>query len=476
MKKMLFQSPINKYFNHIYYKKTYNINLDNYKDLYNHYLNIGSKKNYNPSIYFNTNWYKNHYNINDVSNPYLHFIENISKGFRPNERCKYLIHNGINKQPWINITSEFIPIIQEKRRINIVLPGPGLSAGPQTLYGFANVLAKKGFNVRIILMFMPIVNKEKYLEKVKDRMEFHNSIELVSHYNNDIVISFDDIFVASAWWTIYPLKFILGYLKETRFFWFIQEIELIFHMGDEIYSRALETYNMDYYSYVHCSTMLEYLKETKFMCFKNKEYLRKNVVCFEPTVPTDLFYHQPKRKDKIKIIFYSRDAAPRNLNGLVKDLLCNAIKNGIIDDSCEIVAFGGDKKGRFNITDNYYYSDVGFLDLKEYASLIRSSHIAINMVLSPHTGLIPFEMAFCGGITIHNEYFTKNEKSVKHFTDKIFISEPNQIDLMENLAKAIYLVKNDLVTSEIPKYINNSFDETLDRCYKFMVNKIGSST
>lgn len=470
---MFFQSPINKYFNPIYYKKTYNLDIDNKVALYNHYINVGSKLNYNPSIYFNTKWYKNQYNINDVTNPYEHFINNFNKGYKPNEKCKYLIHDGINKLPWINITSEFIPIISEKKRINIVLPGPGLSAGPQTLYGFANILAKKGFNVRIIFMFMPLENKQKCLDEAKDRMEFDDSIELVSHYNNDIVISFDDIFVASAWWTIYPLKYILGYLKETKFFWFIQEMELIFHAGDEIYSRALETYNMDYYSYVHCSTMLEYLRETKFMCFKNEEYIKNNVICFEPTVPTDLFYYEPKNKDKIRIIFYSRDAAPRNLTNLIKDLLCNAIKNRIIDESCEIIAFGGDKKGRFKITDNYYYNDVGFLNITEYSRLLRSSHIAINMVLSPHIGLIPFEMAFCGGMTIHNEYFSKNEESIKHFTDKVLISEPNQVDLMKNLELAIYRTKNNMVSTETPKNIQNNFNVTLDTCYKFMKEKIG---
>ena len=91
-------------------------------------------------------------------------------------------------------------------RINIILPGPGLSAGPQTLYAFANLLATKGLNVRIIIMYEPII-WQKYIKEIRERMDFHDSIEIVSHYKNDIIISFDDIFVVSAWWTIYPLKF-----------------------------------------------------------------------------------------------------------------------------------------------------------------------------------------------------------------------------------------------------------------------------
>ena len=365
------QSPINRYFNPLFYKKTYNLHNYTDKNLYNHYINIGSKLNYNPSLYFDTKWYREKYNINDVTNPLVHFQENMDKGFLPNNKCDMIIHIGINKMPWINITGEFLPIITEKKRINIILPGPGLSAGPQTLYAFANLLATKGLNVRIIIMYQHII-WQNYIKEIRERMEFNDSIEIVSQYQQDILISYDDIFVVSAWWTVYPLKFILPYLNNKKFFWFIQEMELIFHQGDEIYSKALECYNMDYYSFVHCSTILEYLKDTNFMCFKNDDYIQNNVICFEPNVSNKHFYYEKKNKDKIRIIFYSRDAAPRNLNMIIKDLLVNSIKNGIIDDTCEIIAFGGNTKGQFKITDNYYYTDVGFLNIAEYSKLIRS--------------------------------------------------------------------------------------------------------
>lgn len=470
---MLFnQSPMNRYFNNLFYKKTYNLNNLTDKNLYNHYINIGSKLNYNPSLYFDTKWYREKYNINNVTNPLIHFQENMDKGFLPNEKCDVLIRTGINKLPWINITGEFIPIITEKRRINIILPGPGLSAGPQTLYAFANLLATKGLNIRIIIMYFPMSDEQEYIKEIRERMEFHDSIEIVSHYENDIIISFDDIFVVSAWWTIYPLKFILNYLNNKKFFWFIQEMELIFHQGDEIYSKALECYNMDYYSFVHCSTMLDYLKDTNFMCFKNNDYIQNNVICFEPNIDNRLFYCQEKSNEKTKILFYSRDTAPRNLNSLIIELLINSIKNKIIDSNCEIIGFGGSKPGKFILTNNYHYTEVGFLNLEDYSKLMRSAHIVINFVLSPHTGLIPLEIASCGGICIHNKYFTKNEESIKKYTDKILISEPNQIDLMRNLKTAIYLMRNNLISNEPPKLIRNNFKQTLEPCFDFLIKNI----
>jgi hypothetical protein len=467
---MFNQSPVGKYFNSTFYKHTYNLKQTNADKLYKHYIVSGYKLDYNPSLYFNTKWYKEKYNIYDQC-PLLHFQQNLNNGALPNEKCEALIHTGINKQPWINITGEFIPSRTEPRKINIILPGPGLSAGPQTLYFFANLLAIRGLRVRIIFMYQPIV-WEKYILEIRDRMEFHSSIEMVSNYKNDILISYDDIFVVSAWWTVYPLKFILNYLNNKKFFWFIQEMELIFHQGDEIYSRALECYNMDYYSFVHCSPMLEFLKETQFACFKDSNYLQKDMICFEPTINSNIFYNNKTPNDKIKLVFYSRDAAPRNLSGLITDVLINSIKNRIIDKNIEIIGFGGSVKGKHQLVDDYFYTEMGFLDITQYSELFRSAHIAINFLLSPHTGLIPFEIAFCGGLCITNKYFTKNEVSMKNYTDRILVSEPNHVDLMANLKKAINMTKNNTVSTDRPKLILDDFNETLQPVYEFMMSKI----
>jgi hypothetical protein len=467
---MFNQSPVGKYFNCTFYKHTYKLKQSNADKLYQHYINIGYKLNYNPSLYFNTKWYREKYNIYDQC-PLLHFQQNMNNGALPNEKCESLIHVGINKQPWINITGEFIPSHNEPRRINIILPGPGLSAGPQTLYFFAHLLAIRGLQVRIIFMYQPIV-WENYILEIRERMEFHSSIEMVSNYKNDILISYDDIFVVSAWWTVYPLKFILNYLNNKKFFWFIQEMELIFHQGDEIYSRALECYNMDYYSFVHCSPMLEFLKETQFACFKDSNYLQKDMICFEPTINSNIFYNNKKPSDKIKLVFYSRDAAPRNLSGLITDVLINSIKNKIIDTNVEIIGFGGSIKGKHTLVDDYFYTELGFLDIKQYSELFRGAHIAINFLLSPHTGLIPFEIAFCGGLCITNKYFTKNEVSMNNYTDRILVSEPNHVDLMANLKKAINMTKNNTVSTDRPKLILDDFNETLQPVYEFMMSKI----
>ena len=78
------------------------------------------------------------------------------------------------------------------------------------------MLAENGYNVRIISLYSPL--DLNFKTEILKRIKFNKNIELESQFNKDITISYDDIFIASAWWTVDPLKFILGYLTFKKFF------------------------------------------------------------------------------------------------------------------------------------------------------------------------------------------------------------------------------------------------------------------
>ena len=467
----IYQSPTNNYFNKTWYKNTYN--LDNIKDdeLLNYYCTVGYKLNHNPSLYLNTKWYINTYNVPENIDPLTHFISGIQNTTRtPNEHCKYFIDHQFN-EPWTSITGDFIPLRNEKKRINLLLPGPGLSAGPQTLYIFANLLYNNGYNVRVIFTYDNIPNN--FIKEIQKRLEFSDNIELESQYKNDIKISYNDLFIISAWWTAYPLKFILGYLNYKKFFWFIQENELIFHQGDDVYNRALECYNMDYHSFVHGSLLFDCLKEISFGHFKNKEYISQNTICFEPAINNKLFYYEKKNiTRKYKVIFYSRNAAPRNLQNTIIDLLKNSYKNGILNiNDFELIGFG-ESKGRKLLCNNIWYEDLGFLDFDNYSKLMREADIVINFVLSPHSGLIPLEMAFCNGLCIHNNYLYKNKDSMSRYSDKIIMCDANLISLMNGLEKAVQIIRQNNISTNIPKLIHHDWNIALFNCLNFLKKEI----
>jgi hypothetical protein len=468
----IYQSPTNNYFNCKWYKHTYQLDIEDDK-LFDHYNSIGYKLNYNPSLYFHTKWYRETYHIPENMNPLVHFVDHVKRSiYKPNEKCSYFIRDEFRK-PWTYITGEFIPLINEKKRINFILPeiNQSITGGPQSIYFFANILANNGFNVRIISMFKQV--SEHFITDMNKRVHFNEKIELETNYNNDILISYDDIFIISAWWTAYPLKHILGYLNTQKFIWIIQENELIFHVGDNIYQKALDTYNMDYYSLVHSSILLDGLKSINFGPFKNQEYLLNDCVVFEPSIQKDLFYYIPKeRTQKIKIIFYSRNAAPRNLQSLILDTLKNSFQNEVIDQThFEIIGFG-EQKGKHQICDDFWYEDYGFLDSDAYSQLFREADILINLLMSPILGPLPLEISSCNGVCIHNNYLFKNQESVSRYSNKIIMCEPNVLDLTAGLEKAIQLVRSNQISVQTPNLICDTWDKSFQSSLEFLKRKL----
>ena len=97
---------------------------------------------------------------------------------------------------------------------------------------------------------------------------------------------------------------------------------------------------MDYYSFINTSILKDDLVKIGFGKFHDNNYLMNECVCFEPAFNRNNFYFIPKiNRDKIKIIFYSRDntIAARNLVKMVFDVLYEAYKNGIINNNIPLL-------------------------------------------------------------------------------------------------------------------------------------------
>ena len=468
---MFYQSPTHNYFNKTWYKRTYNLNIAD-DELLNHYCNIGYKENLNPSLYFNTKWYKERYNIPDNVNPLEHFTENLKRHtLCPNEKCKYFIRNLPDNVDWtIMPNHDFIPFADEKKRINLLLPAVGFSAGPATIYLFANYLIKHNYNVRIIFLFSDVSTQD--ISSMTNIYNLDPKIELVSLLNDEIVISYNDIFIASAWWTVYPLKFILGFLNVDKFFWFIQENELVLHAADETYAKALSCYNMEYYSFINTSVLFDDLKQILYP-FTQEKYCNENVICVEPAFNTDqLFYIEKPIRNSIQFIFYSRDKnmAKRNCVKLVHDLLESAYQSGIITLNDKIYGFG-QTKGTFTIN-NVDYEDLGFLESDEYYKLLRESDILISFQLAPHPSYPPLEMSFCNGLTLHTNFSNKTNESMLRYTDKIIMCNPDIHSLLDGLTQAVIKVKQNKISRELPKLLNNNWEIPFEKILTFIQTKI----
>jgi hypothetical protein len=300
----------------------------------------------------------------------------------------------------------------------------------------------------------------------------NNNIEYESLIDNHIKISYDDVFIASAWWTVYPLKFILGYLKFKKFFWFIQENELVLHCGDETYAKALSCYNMDYYSFINTSILFDDLKKVLYP-FTDEKYCNDNCVCFEPAFNTkELFYVNKLNRKNLNIIFYSRDytISKRNCNKLLIELITASYQNEIINKNDKVYGFG-QKKGIINLPGGFSYEELGFLNLDEYYKLFRNADILISFQMAPHPSYPPLEMSFCNGLTIHTNFSNKTTKTMAKYTDKIIMCEPNILSLLDGMKKAVEKIKINKISDQKPKLLHDDWNISFEICFDLLNSK-----
>ena len=157
---------------------------------------------------------------------------------------------------------------------------------------------------------------------------------------------------------------------------------------------------------------------------------------------------------------------------MVFDVLYEAYKNGIINNNnCEVYGFG-QKTEKKLICDNFFYQDLGFLEMDQYSKLIRESDILISFQMAPHPSYPPLEMSHCNGICLHTEFSNKDNNSMSRYSDKVILADPSINSLLENLEKCITLVKNNNISHEFPKLLNDNWDSALAKCYDLFIKHI----
>lgn len=474
-----FVSPTGNYFNAHFYKNNYNIPLNSFEELLNHYVTIGHKMGYDPSLYFENDWYRNNYDLDIDTCPLVHFTQKKFGKFLPNSKCDYIIeHNFIDLKNFTSIKNDYVLCNNQPRRINIVLPGFGLSAGPLTAYTLAQILRKKGYNVRIIFQYSESVQKKTFIDKVIDNIskrisDWNRSIEFVSLSDDNVLLSENDIFIATAWWTVYPLQFILGYLKNKNFFWLVQENELVLHSCNTTYAQALETYNLDYTALINTSILFDDLKAIKLGSFGNKNFLEKKCICFEPAFDKNLFFYEEHKNSKIRIIFYSRtdSVAERNLGNLLVSLLSVLVQNFVITaDKFEIIGFG-ELTEDIHLGYGVIVKNIGFVNNKDqYAHLIRSADILLSFQLAPHPSYPPLEIAHCNGVCLHTNFSNKTKTTISRYTDKIIMSEPNLPSLINGFNECLEKIKIGNLRSS-PKLLNENWEIALQPSVEAIENQ-----
>lgn len=374
--------------------------------------------------------------------------------------------------------------IEKKYRINILIPSLNkdkVFGGIATAMKFFNQFNDDNYAKRIIVTDTEM--KDDDLDNYKDyklvdnakQSDIEYQVVNISDKNNcNLVVTENDIFIASAWWTAYSIKNIIKWQKDNyklkkchNLLYFIQDYEPYFYPWSSRQCSADSTYRMDIptTAIFNSKELMEY--------FNIHNYKFDDSYYFSPILNDSLKKHLLEDEElprKKQIVVYGRPGVARNAFEIVEESLMLAFEDRDDVDEWNFISMGEDHYEAV-IKDDVTLKSVGKLTLDEYAKTMEESYLGISLMISPHPSYPPLEMSSFGIKTITNNY---DNKDISYFNDNII--SVKYCDA-EHIAKEIIkLLDNyDKLSKKSKKIINKDYinsSNQFDPIIKDIIRKI----
>lgn len=333
--------------------------------------------------------------------------------------------------------------------INVIVPSlraGSLFGGVATACRLAVVLAQRGSRIRLVTADHPLFSEDITSCRRALTRDFGASEDLLSRIDfldgtlheasvmRPCVLSADDRFVATAWWTALRVRETLRRrpFRSSRFVYLIQDYEPGFYPWSEEYARAQSSYvGEDYLPIYNSSLLADYFRE-----FVGAPALPELIL--QPQI--DLARYTPPPREQLaartgrrRLFVYGRPSTPRNLFGLLCEALARFIINeGLSAEDLEVVA-GGEEFDPLSLGSGIVMRSLGKMSLERYAEELRACDVGVSLMLSPHPSYPPLEMAASGVLTVTNRFANKD---LQVLSDNLVCCEPTPEGVVGALQKA----------------------------------------
>ncbi len=357
--------------------------------------------------------------------------------------------------------------------LNVMIPGMVMSAmsgGPNTVLNLTYRLAREGVPVRYISTDVPPDSGPaiwRHLGALTGIEAPPTHVEIVSGRSERAAqIGAADVFLASAWWTAHMINRVLPKMQHRRFLYMVQDFEPGFYPWSTAHALALETYGWDFLAIVNESLLLEHLAQNGVGRFGEPEFAAK-CASFEPAVDRTRFHDRQRPANdpdgRRRLLFYARPSAPRNLYELGLVALKRAADRGAFASGrWELYLMGEQKLLPSRLAANVVIRPLEWLDYDGYAQLLRSSHVGLALMLSPHTGYPALEMAACGMRTITNTYSVKTPERLQAISPGIAAVAPTADAIAAAIEQAVAEAEMGLPDTRATCALPSAWDDVLD--------------
>jgi O-antigen biosynthesis protein len=393
-------------------------------------------------------------------------------------RKLYGIYAKIQRQNVFSIP-DIMPISARKskydfERINLLLP----SINREHFFGgaytalklFDEITKKVTADCRIRLIITNASPNKEALEKFRryqllsadeDNDAEKQLIVLNNYEKQNVFVTKNDKFIASAWWTAYRSQHIIeqqiklygqNYYKMV---YIIQDYEPGFYNWSSYFALAESTYQskIPTIAVFNSSLLKDFFNERSYVFFKDYFFEPK----FNEYLKQCIDRNNGQRKKKI--IIYGRPSVDRNCFPLIIEALREWVLLQPIPGDWQLTSVG-ETHPAIDLGNGIILKSVGKLSLQEYAHLLSESAIGVSFMVSPHPSYPPLEMAHSGLLTLTNSYANKNLSKFHENVTSLQMLSPNAI------AEALLILTNRFVTdstvglrgkSYMPHYTDSSY-------------------
>ena len=346
-------------------------------------------------------------------------------------------------------------------RLNILVPTINqehIFGGIATAMEFFFTLAKKlDWEMRILT-----TDSKTDLFTMKNYRDFSNYtldylceedgasvVSLVPRELGDLPVRKNDIFIATAWWSAWHLKYIerfqyKRYASKKSHIYFIQDYEPHFYGWSSKYQLAYSTYFNEWISIYNTELLYDYFKGKSLI--SGDSYILKPVL--NRKISKSLKRFSGIRKEKI-VLVYGRPFAIRNCNEIILEAISIFRRYTDTEKEWKIISLG--EKYDHPLLEELDIEVLGKVTLEEYAELLAKSFIGVSLMISPHPSYPPYEMLASDLYTFTSVYENKNRDSFS--LDKLTVDYPNAPTIADFLKDKTSIYCDDI------RYDSEKIDE-----------------
>jgi SAM-dependent methyltransferase len=338
------------------------------------------------------------------------------------------------------------------RRINVLIPTVNFQyffAGGMCMLNFALRLKRAGYAVRLIVVDpcdYDLARWKREAAEYDGLATFFDEVEVsyVADRAHSVPVSRDDVFAATCWWTAHIAHRAVQETRRDRFIYLIQEYEPMFYPAGSFSALAEEAYQLPHHAIFSTEVLRDYFVQQRAGIFAtaNGDQPPKSLIIRNAVNAYAVSEDELRSRQGRKLLFYARPEQQnnaRNMFELGAFALRETIREGWFDSGeWQFHGIGG----------MYKYNDIPLhrqthlkmmpgRSLPKFRQLLPHYDLGLSLMLTPHTSLMPLDMAAAGLVAVTNTYATKTHERMSAISNNIIAVPPTLNGLKAGLVAAL---------------------------------------